>query len=182
MRKPKDILPPWYLARKLDPDKLPPWTGNQKAQREMYVWVNLELDLILDAHSKERQNKAALYWTKEKYAEALPRLREATAIKYAEHGNVEPLRRLSPRHARFINLPTLGRGQRWPELPDIMDRLPMAADDVRRIRAIWKLHFKYKNRRRPGPEYEGDMSAEEIAAERWDLGTDGVEKIMNFMK
>ena len=101
MKSPKDILPPWYLARKLDPDKLPPWTGDAAAQKKMYAWVNLELDLILDTDSKEHSNKAASYWTTEKYAEALPRLREAAAIKYAEHGNIEPLRRLFPRHAKL---------------------------------------------------------------------------------
>ena len=53
----------------------------------------------------------------------------------------------------------------------------MAADDVRRIRAIWKLHYNAKNRRKDeGP------SAEAVAAERWDLGADGVENILTFMK
>jgi hypothetical protein len=66
------------------------------------------------------------------------------------------------------------------ELSDQKEALRLAADDVRRIRAIWQLDYNGRKNRREPP------SAEDIAAWRWgiedDADTSATEKIINFMK
>ncbi len=131
----------------------------------MHVWVNRQLDLILETSYEKNQEQARSNWSAEKYAdwrasEQLPAFREAQAINAAEHGNIEPLRELYPKLVRFLFRPKRPNKSPFPKNRPLVfaDRVSNAADDVRRIRAIWKLHYGKKNQ--PG-------LAEEIAAERW---------------
>ena len=94
------------------------------------------------------------------------------AIERAEHGDVEPLRAtlasLNPGIARFVNLPRLKRGARWPvheldlDVEEDMDRVATAAGDVARIRAIWREHYGRRRRRS-----SDGWSAEKFSALRW---------------
>jgi hypothetical protein len=101
-----------------DDKNLPPWTGDPE---QMQAWVNAKLD-ALDAAFDRKMVAEATAWLK---AYAPPRsdqeerrrkllnkraLREADARQEAETKNLEPLRKLHPGHARFINLPPSAGG------------------------------------------------------------------------
>jgi hypothetical protein len=76
----------------------------------------------------------------------------------AELGNLGPLRQKYPDIARYINMPTRGRGEY--RRPVKIDDVDLAVRDAFWMRDIWR-HF-YRKHNRP----KGQISAEEIAAQR----------------
>jgi hypothetical protein len=175
-----------------DDKTLPPWTGDPKRMQD---WTNAKLNEIdaafdrelaagararLKAHAppdrtakEERKRKLTIG------KRALAKSREASetwALEEAETKNLEPLRKLHPQHARFINLPPLGnRGDHFkkainhdPLAPH--RRLEEAVFDLSRIRAIWREHYGRSNRP------SGELTAEKIAAERWGLTEEDVRE------
>ena len=112
-------------------DGKPPWIARNKREREwMRRWVNTKLDEAIDIADKkftdEVKQCAALLKNKGDDGFARIDLRrknrilaktrkwhEDLALEEAERGNIEPLRKLFPRYARFINLPSLKRGQHF---------------------------------------------------------------------
>jgi hypothetical protein len=162
--------------------KRPPWvTDNPVKQRWMTVWVLHKLD---EADMETyRRNHARPFVRPFK---AKSRLGSARKIElgydielgYAERGNLEPLREKAielfgtPLVARFINLPKLsGRGRHWRPRPEKkISHAHWAALDVRRIRALWVKHHGKKNRIGQQP------TAEQIAAERWDLTVEQIHR------
>jgi hypothetical protein len=121
--------------------------------------------------SKAESRKRALTigrWAAAKWR----KMREQRA---AEEGDIETLRALHPKHAAFINPIKPKRKQPfddhdWQGLsPE--DRLTEALHDLkRRIPALWKEAFGYRNRP------NGSLTAEEIAAARWGLDEKDVRK------
>jgi hypothetical protein len=121
--------------------------------RAMVWWVNDQLS-ALDAAEHLRNVRG------ERSADE----RLASCIAQADRGNIEPLRKLFPQiPVRFIRLPARkrpSRHRRW-------DPVGGAVKDVARIRALWKKNFGRVNRAR------GDLvSAEQIAADRWEVHID----------
>jgi hypothetical protein len=98
---------------------------------------------------------------------------EEWALQEAEqYGNLEPLRKQYPRLARFISRPPLKPGKHFKKKPpDHLtphDRLKEAVFELPRVRAFWKKHYGKTNRPK------GQLTAEEIVAERWDLDAEEV--------
>jgi hypothetical protein len=141
----------------LDND-LPPWRAgiDERKRRQMEEWVNRKLDEI----TKLSGDEWLWFWSLENL--------EDVAVQAAEECDLEPLRRQFPKHARFINPPKLKRGEHFKDATEVW--LQRALEDVPRIRAIWKKHYGKTNRPR------GELTAEEIAAERWNLLPDEVRK------
>lgn len=112
---------------------------------------------------------------------------EAAAVEAAEQGNIEPLRLMFPRHAKFINFPKnknvkkgegMKKRQPAPFKGDIVDpfadprfRRAAARDDAARIRAMWKKYYDKVQR----PTHLGLVTAEKIAADRWGIGEDEIK-------
>jgi len=138
------------------PPPLPSWHDNGA----MKAWVNTMLD---------RMN--GVRWFEECLVHIPPEIltekAERRAIEEAEHGNIEPLRNAHPHLASFLHLPQRKRGQRFPK---VNDKLMRAVADVSRIRGLWKRHFGRVKRQR------GELSAEEIAAERYKLDVEKVRR------
>jgi hypothetical protein len=96
------------------------------------------------------------------------------ALQQAEQGNLEPLRKQHPRLARFLNLPRLKRGEHFAKKPSTDAphwRLKEALFELKRVRDLWKKHYDGKTNRP-----KGQLTAEEIVAERWGLDEDEVHK------
>jgi hypothetical protein len=129
----------------------------------MIAWVNDELfQLDVEKMRKDLSGENAL--AGDSYMDWL--------IDQAEHGDIEPLRRHFPRLAPYLHLPKRKRGQRF--LRDQSNPVRGAVNDVTRIRAIWKKHFGRKTR--PKTDL---VSAEQIAADRWEVD---VDTVINRMK
>jgi hypothetical protein len=102
--------------------------------------------------------------------------REKWALQQAEQGNLEPLRKQYPRLARFINLPKLNKpGEHFKKKPPTDHlaphcRLEEALFELPRVRAFWKKHYKKTNRPK------GQLTAEAIVAERWNLDEQEIYK------
>lgn len=143
------------MLKRLDSD-LPPWRAgaDETKRRQMEAWVNQKLDEITKPSGDE--------WLR------LLKNPEDVALQFAEGGDVEPLRKMFPKHARFINLPKLKRGEHFKDATEVW--LQRALEDVPRIRDIWREYFGKTNRPR------GELTAEEIAARRWHLSSDEVRK------
>lgn len=134
----------------------------------MIKWVNLELDRNFWrrlkkwnrlAHSPDNVKEVGDW-----FADLGPQ------VEQANRGNVEPLRKALPKYAKFIKPPKLGRGQRFPKIRDA-NLVTAAVEDVKRIRALWKKHYKKQNRHAAdGP------SAEEIAADRWEVDIEALKE------
>jgi hypothetical protein len=154
---------------------LPPWIARGDRDRQKMIdWVNFELDTDPDdpvereflanqerwANATPEEHKAAVAWV----------TNDGFQIRAAEHGNIGPLRKKYPRLAPYLHLPKRsGKGDRFPRArSDYQHRTLLAASDVGRIRAIWKKEYGKKNRPR------GQISAEEIAAKRWEVSSDDV--------
>jgi hypothetical protein len=173
------LLPQWYRARSIPKDKLPPWdSGDRREQRRLSDWTVTQLDLILETEFTRHQKHAM---PTARFAARLSALLEARAIESAECGDVEPLQTLYPRLARFLAPPKRPKGSHFPRPRDVVGSMQCAADDVRRIRAIWKHHYRTFRRRR-GQE----PTAEGIAAARWGI-TDAADKpaadrVASYMK
>jgi hypothetical protein len=174
-------------------DKLPPWTGDPE---RMQAWVNAKLDeidavfdremavaasLVVKAYahphrSTEETRKRKLTIGKRVLAKDRE-AHEAWALQEAERKNLEPLRKLDPKRARFINLPKLGKpGDHFkkainhdPLAPH--RRLEEAVAELPRIRAILKKYYQGHSNRP-----SGELTAEKIAAERWGLAEADVLK------
>jgi hypothetical protein len=119
----------------------------------------------LDDDEKARRKAAGLVKTQEWKLEL--------ALQQAEQGNIEPLRKLNPRLTRFINLPRLKKpGEHFKKKPpDHLAphcRLEEALFELPRVRAFWKKHYGKTNRPK------GQLTAEEIVAERWGLDVEEV--------
>jgi hypothetical protein len=149
--------------------KQPPWIARSRRDRQLMVnWLEVKLDKIFFDEFEKYQHEGlknydkVLAWAKKLGPE----------IAEAEHGNVEPLRRRFPVIAKYINLPRRHRGQRYPRREDVNKVGPLnaAAADISRIRAIWQEHYGKKNR--PADQ----ASAEEIAAELWDVKIEDLVK------
>jgi hypothetical protein len=141
------------LASLASPPLLPKWRDNNA----MKAWVNTMLDRIFDV----------IWW--EVCLEPFAYHDEhcvTCALKEAERGNIKPLRDAYPHLTPFLHPPKRRRGQRLPKAKP--KGLEAAVADVSRIRDLWRQHFGRVKRR------QGELSAEEIAAERNKLD---VEKV-----
>jgi hypothetical protein len=96
----------------------------------------------------------------------------AWLIEQAERGDITPLRIHFPRLRKFLHLPKRKRGESFPRVK--FNPVRGAADDVKRIRALWMKH--YKRKRRPTNDL---VTAEQIAGDRWKVD---VEAVINKMK
>jgi hypothetical protein len=119
----------------------------------------------LDDDEKARRKERGLKKTQEWL--------EELALQQAGQGNLEPLRKQHPRLARFINLPRLKRGEHFKKKPPTGHltphcRLEEALFELPRVRAFWKEHYGKTNRPK------GQLTAEEIVAERWGLDEEEV--------
>jgi hypothetical protein len=151
-------LPHWIS---LD-EPLPPWTGDDNA---MLRWLGQQLKAMKYADkvkillgnfevSEDADGRVHFNWIKGKEL--------ANAIDFAEHGDVEPLRKLYPDIAEFINLPKRARGKRFKNSSRYINPILGAAQDARRIRMLWKKFYPefYPNR-------EKSASADWFAAQLW---------------
>jgi hypothetical protein len=140
--------------------KLPPWQArNPRERQQMVDWVNERLDELNEADFNEGCNNAQQFeaWLATGGRE----------IDAADHGNIEPLRKRLPQIARFLTAP-LPRKRKKRQM---LSPAAVAALNVKRIRHLWKKHYKRKNRRKDdGP------SAIEIAALRSEVSVGKVEK------
>ena len=120
----------------------------------------------LDDDEKARRKDRGLAKTREWQKEL--------AREQAEQGNLEPLRKQYPELVQFLNRPRRKRGQRFKKKPPtdhlraLHCRLEEARSELPRIRAFWKKHYGKTNRPK------GQLTAEEIVAERWDLDEEEV--------
>jgi hypothetical protein len=168
-----------------------PWIARNSRDRErMRTLVNAKLDEAIAI--EERKVAADIAKAGHLLSERLGRLnddekarrkdrglaktrewQEELALQQAEQGNLEPLRKQYPRLARFINLPTLSKpGEHFKKKPHTHRaphcRLEEALFELPRVRAFWKEHYGKTNRPK------GQLTAEEIVAERWDLDAEEV--------
>jgi hypothetical protein len=164
-----------------------PWLARNSRDRErMQTWVNAKLDEAIAV--EERKFAAGIAKVGQETTQALAqenddekarrkdrglaKTREwqgELALEQAEQGNLEPLRKQYPGHAQFINRPRRKRGQRFKKKPPpdhlraLHCRLEEALSELPLIRDFWKKHYGKTNRP------EGQLTAEEIVAERWNL-------------
>jgi hypothetical protein len=144
---------------------LPPWKAvDARGRRLMTDWVldQLEAQDAEDAIHQEELDATRDYYAPLPRAEQ-QRLRLKEAIRQGWKNNVGPLRRLYPEIAEFIYPPKRDQGQRRTSQKDMWGRYTahMIADDVKRVRALWKANYDGKWKRRGLRP-----TAEEIVAER----------------
>jgi hypothetical protein len=149
---------------------LPPWIATCERERDQMVrWVIAQLD-TQDAEDGMRQHEldATRDYCAPLPVEELQRLRFEEVIR---RGDVETLRRLYPEIAKFIHRPKRPQGRRrsYPRNNWGHYWASMIADDVRRVREIWKANYDGKWKRRGLRP-----TAEEIVAERRGLTKDDV--------
>ena len=153
---------------------LPSWIAcNGPDRQKMIDWLNFGLnssryDPIIEQLLADQES-----WTPEKDEEFLEWVTsDGFAIRAAEDGDIEPLRKKYPHLARYLQLPKRsGKGDRFPRprpMSDYQERTLLAASDVGRIRRFWKEAYGKKNRP------HGQIGAEEIAANRWNVSVDDV--------
>jgi hypothetical protein len=176
---------------------LPPWPARCEADNLlMFEWLNPKLEKLGEqAINGDIEDDEADF--EYEYAFMPPEETDIadainSGIEDAEHGEIEPLRRAlveltkNPKITRFINLPKRPTRARWPvhparrEIfdPDDDDELRFcrsecirwAADDVVRIRRLWRKHFGKKRRRS-----SDGWSAVALAARRWDVSESQIE-------
>lgn len=143
------------------PPPLPNWHDNEA----MKAWLNTMLDAIEDVIWFE-VCLAPLSYHDEHCV--------TCALKEAKQGNIKPLRNAYPHLAPFLHPPKRRRGQRLPKAKP--RALAHAVTDVSSIRDLWRRHFRRVKRRR------GELSAEEIAAERWKVDVDAVLSAVEHRK
>jgi hypothetical protein len=142
--------------------KLPNWDcGNARDQQAMIRWVNTELD------EAEFQDLSTIF--PGNLRQLKPDERLAYQIKRADRGDLGPLRRAFPQIARFINYPKRKRATRRR-----YDPVGGAVADVRRIRSFWRQHYGRFMRAKTDP-----ITAEQIAADRWDVD---IDTLLNRLK
>jgi hypothetical protein len=132
-----------------DPARLETWTLHQLEELDFgHDFVN-----------------ADWYDWQQKYLASMPRDPLAAAVASAEHGNIDPIRKLLPRIAKFLHLPPPPPRRRGPKRKNPRGwtwAIDEARDDVQRVRALWREHF--------GRVYRSESPrATEIAAARHDL-------------
>jgi hypothetical protein len=137
-------------------DNLPPWPARCEADNlRMLEWLEHKLNEIT------RAENAADDWEGKNIA-------IVRALERAEWGDLSLLQGElvaltgCPEIVRFINLPKLRRGQRWVVYKG--SPVTEAADDVLRIRALWRTNYGKKKRR----STDG-WSAEQFAAMLWEV-------------
>jgi hypothetical protein len=148
---------------------LPPWHAqNEKDNEEMRRWVNLKLDELFKTAMESFQSPNRLA-EMDRWSEG-----DEPELYAARHGNLEPLRKKYPLFAPFLNYPTLGQRGKYLR-PRVDDPLTSAAKDVPRIRSLWLTFYGKKNRS------SGQLSAEDIAAERWDVDASDVAETLKHI-
>jgi hypothetical protein len=167
---------------------LPPWTaGNERERRMMHDWVNARLDEENQAEAKRLVGDVdpdAPYRPPviaPEHAEKYNKWRREGGfeLEAAKHGVIEPARKLVrsvfPLLADLVQLPPLKRGKKYYPTRSVKGlHIAGAANDVERIRVLWKAHYNRRNRRpSDGP------SAIEIAAERHEVS---VEEVVSHLK
>jgi hypothetical protein len=144
---------------------LPPWSATCEREGEwMIEWVQKQLD------EAERNALAA---DDDRPVSFVTVSKLERAKRLARAGNVGPLRSLYPEIAEFLYPPKLKKGQRrsYRNETTIFARfgLSAVAEDVERIRTLWRQHYgRWKRRASDGP------SAEQIAGLRHDLSESDV--------
>ncbi len=162
---------------------LPPWPARCEADNLLMLeWLNPKLDKLgeqaIDGDVEDDEDDAEHEFALVP-AEGADEI--SGGIEFAEHGEIEPLRRTlveltkDSRIARFINLPKRPTRARWLVHPldrEVFDsdgfdfcereRVRWGADDVVRIRRLWRKYYGKKRRR----AVDG-WSALHFAALRW---------------
>ena len=159
----------------------------------MQHWVEAKLDAIMAAKDEEfaamvREFCGLSPETRQAFLKRVlpnrtPRdvAHRTWLIDAAEHGDIEPLRKevekIDSRYGRFVNVPRLRRGRHFKKKPPPADdlrtphgRLQEARHEWPLVPAIWKEH--YGKVRRP----EGQLTAVEILAARWDLTVEEIRR------
>jgi hypothetical protein len=140
-------------------DGLPPWRA--RSERERRRMVTFVLDQLDQMDIDDSRSIDPDY--------------ERVGLELAERGDVTLLRLANPRIARFIHPLALKRGQRRRKRRSAdrhTDRVDAAAMDVPRIRDIWRRAYDGVRYRTMGC----GPTAAEIAAERWSVKVDDVER------
>jgi hypothetical protein len=165
--------------------KLPPWTASSQRDQERFLeWSigQLEaLDAEAELEAQEFEANADFYAALSPAELRAAALRDA--MRKARYNNLEPLRKLYPEIAQYINEPKRVRGQRRSYTSQKYFANPFievarayteswAIQDVRRLReTVWpKFYGRSKRRRDDAP------SAEAIVAARYGLTEDEVRK------
>jgi hypothetical protein len=160
-------------------DGRPAWIAQGQA------WVSAKLDRQIDAFNRKLANEAKPFrlWDerfsrldgdekarrKERGLAKTQEWKLELALRQAMQRNIEPLRRemqkQDPRLVQFINLPRLkGPGKHFEKLPHpARGRLEDALAELPHAR--FHLQSYYKKTGRP----RGQLTVEQILAERWDL-------------
>ena len=125
---------------------LPPWSGDDEA---MYQWC---VAMIKAQWEEERANFSGPIVGPVKY-------REMIAIAHARVGDLWLLRRIYPQLAEFLHPPKLPRGKHDRRAPQFVAHKAQALDTVKRVKALWRKHYRRRKRGR----YDG-ITAIEIAA------------------
>jgi hypothetical protein len=162
------------------PENLPPWIARNQGDRDrMVAWVNAHLAEERNTQSENNdlpshptQGSSIVVPVVQTSARGFTRW---LAVEAAWRGYIKPLRSLYPDLAPFLHLPTRGQRGKYRRANSKQGfALRAAVEDVPRIRALWQEHYGRKNRRPDdGP------SAEQIAAERWDVE---LEDVMRRLK
>jgi hypothetical protein len=152
---------------------LPEWSvsGHGAAETKRRVermerWVNQQLDLILE-NQIEVANSDLL-----NIAEMLQELQSnemtaASEVEAAWRGDIGPLQRRFPLLKDFLVAPPKRKRMRLPKT----DLVQFAANDEKRIRALWQAKLGRKNRLKDDP-----ISARGIAARRWGVDEEDIAR------
>jgi hypothetical protein len=149
---------------------LPPWHArNEREKQQMKDWLFRELNQM-----QTEEIELAAQKTKISISVQLAIVRAYG--KGAADAKMKPLRDLYPHLAPFLHPPKGTRGKYFRPRDKAKGKAERAAQDVRRIRAIWKKHYGRQNRGRD------DISAVEIAAEFWEISPDEVAVALDHPK
>jgi hypothetical protein len=162
----------WKGPRYREVGDKPPWDAMREKDHEwMRDWVCSRLADIARMHEERgtgagEEDAATFMAGAQEWQEHTS---EAAAIRAArDYGDVEPLRRMYPSIADFINLPVRKDRSNYKERPDhssdnLRLRLKRAVAEAQLIRDLWQQHYDRRNR--PA----GTSTAEYIVALRHDL-------------
>jgi hypothetical protein len=157
-------------------EKPPCLAHNQVEREQMRDWVIAKLDAAIEEESDARNRllldpnvQACMHKIIDKQ---LAELRsEEHALAEAHRGNMEPLRKLRPQYEPFLRPKKLKRGEHFEKASKLQLLVKLARADVRRIKELWKAEYKGKRNR-----LEGQITAVEIAAERWGISVNAILK------
>ena len=158
----------------------PPWIArNERDRRLMEEWVNE----LLDAEDKVEAERLYKLTCEMQSVEAvdtlgpIPKRKRkpkpqkyllSFAIREAREGRIEGLKALFPKIAEFLHAPKKSRGA-YTRRVRSEGPAQTAAEDVKRIRAIWQREYGKMNRAKDNGPF-----ATEIAARRNDVKVDDV--------